>query len=48
MTFNTHDEVRSAATQAFAAIPHDRFSREIEKLKTHLNSVIVAEGDYIV
>ena len=48
MTFETHEEVKIAATQAFATIPNERFSSELEKLKNHLHNVIASGGTYLV
>ena len=48
MNFETHDEVKQAATQAFSTIPQERFTTELEKLKIHLNRVIQSGGEYCV
>lgn len=47
-SFNNPEEVKSAALQAFRSIPEERFQSELEKLKKHLNDVILHGGCYIV
>lgn len=47
-SFNSSEEVKHAALQAFHSIPEERFLHEIDKLKEHLNAVIFMNGDYIV
>jgi transposase len=47
-TFTSHQEVRIAATHAFADIPVECFTAQVEKLKMHLVNVIDAHGDYII
>ena len=48
LNFSSHDEVKQAAMQAFAAIPHERFSTVSEKLKTRLHNVNVSGGAHCV
>ena len=48
MNFSCSTEVETAALQILRDIPPNRFRREIEKLKLHLQSVIESGGSYVI
>ena len=48
VVFASAEEIEESTLQVLRAIPEESFVHHLEKLKTHLNSVILQNGSYIV
>ena len=48
VVFSSAEEIEIATLRAFKAIPEESFVHQLEKLKAHLNNVVINKGAYIV